>query len=77
MVSAGGGIRLCPFKWQGYTLKNKEEIPNKAPKWDPEGKRKPDRSKESWMRTTQAEAKKTFQQMGYIAKERQTDGNNS
>jgi hypothetical protein len=34
-----------------YTLRKKEEeIPKKALKWNPEGRRKPDRLKESWIR---------------------------
>jgi hypothetical protein len=56
----------------GYTLRKKEEeIPKKALKWNPEGRRKPDRLKEPWIRTIQSEANKLFKQIGYKAKERQ------
>jgi hypothetical protein len=51
----------------GHTLRKKEEeIHKKALEWNPEGRRKPGRPKESWIRTTQSEATKSFSQMGYI-----------
>jgi hypothetical protein len=55
-----------------HTLRKKEEeISKKALKCNPDGRRKPCRSKESLIAILQTEAKKSFKQMGYIAKERQ------
>jgi hypothetical protein len=58
--------------YRKHTLRKKEaEISKKALKWNPDGRRKPCRSKESLITILQTEAKKSFKQMGYIAKERQ------
>jgi hypothetical protein len=68
MFSCGGHVknRVYVNRWLGHTLRKKdEEIPKKALKWNPEGRRKPGRPKETWITTTQSEVKKSFSQMGY------------
>lgn len=68
----GKQIRKRKFGWLGHTLRKSEnEIPKKVLHWNPQGKRKQGRPKETWIRSTQAEANMTFRQMSYIAKNRQ------
>jgi hypothetical protein len=40
-----------------YLKEKKVEIPKKALKWNPNGSRKPDCAKDSWIKITQSEAK--------------------
>jgi hypothetical protein len=52
-------IRRCEFRWIGHTLRKRDREPCKtALKWNPQGSRKIERSRNSWRRSTLTEAEK-------------------
>lgn len=59
------------YGWIGHTLrKDSEEIAHASLWWNPQGKRQPGRPKTTWRRTVANETKKTFDQLRYIARNR-------
>jgi hypothetical protein len=64
-------IRKRKLGWMGHTLrKDDKEICKRALYWNPIGRRKIGRPKETWKRSTLRETNKSVAEMGYIARDR-------
>jgi hypothetical protein len=64
-------IRRRKFGWIGHTLrKDKSEISSSALTYNPQGKRKRGRPKQTWLRTTLKESGKSFDEMKLLANNR-------
>jgi hypothetical protein len=66
-------IRRRKFRWIGHTLRKEDgEIPKAALLWNPQGNRKRGRTKNSWRRSTIKEAGRTWNELRFLAADRQT-----
>ena len=64
-------IRRRKFGWIGHTIRNKKnEICNEALEYNPQGKRKQGRPKNTWRRTTLNEAGRSFKELRPLAENR-------
>jgi hypothetical protein len=64
-------IRKRKLGWMGHTLREDDkEICKRALYWNPIGRRKIGRPKETWKRSTLRETNKSVAEMGYIARDR-------
>jgi hypothetical protein len=65
-------IRKRKFRWIGHTLRKEDgEIPKAAPFWNPQGSRKRGRPRNSWRRSVNKEAGRTWNELRFLAADRQ------
>jgi hypothetical protein len=66
-------IRKRKFRQIGHTLRKKDgEIPNAALLWNPQGSRKRGRPKNRWRRSVIKEAGRSWNELRFLAADRQT-----
>lgn len=65
-------IKKRKYGWLGHTLrKERSEVPHAALEWNPQGYRSVGRPKTSWRNTVAKETSKSYNQLRYIARERE------
>jgi len=65
-------IRKRKFKWIGHTLRKEDgEITKAALLWNPQGKRKRGRPRNSWRRSVIKEAGRRCNELSFLAADRQ------
>ena len=65
-------IRKRKFRWFGHTLRKEDgEIPKAALLWNPQGKRKKGRLRNSWRRSVIKEAGRSWNELRFLAADRQ------
>jgi hypothetical protein len=65
-------IRKRKFGWIGHTLRKEDgEIPKAALLWNPQGSRKRARPKNSWRRSVIKEAGRSWNELRFLAADRQ------
>ena len=65
-------IRKRKFRWIGHTLRKEDgEIPKAALHWNPHGNRKRGRPKNSWRRSVIKEAGRSWNELRFLAADRQ------
>ena len=65
-------IRKRKFRWIGHTLRKEDgQISKAALLWDPQGKRKRGRPRNSWRRSVIEEASRSWNELRFLAVDRQ------
>jgi len=65
-------IRKRKFRWIGHTLRKEGgEVPKAALLWNPQGNRKRGRPKNSWRRSVIKEAGRSWNELSFLAADRQ------
>jgi hypothetical protein len=63
---------LKKIRWIGHTLRKEDgEIPKAALLWNPQGNRKRGRPKNSWRRSVNKEASRSWNELRFLAADRQ------
>ena len=64
-------IRKRKFRWIGHTLRKEDgEIPKAALLWNPQGNRKRGRPRNSWRRSVNKEAGRSWNEVSFLAADR-------